>query len=283
MSSGPSQLKPSHDTRTFELSDSLFADFQALTLRTTGIQLDDTKTQMILTRFSRRVRALGLDGFEQYLEIVQQENHPERAEFIDTITTNLTFFFREPHHFAILGDQILPLLQSDTANRSPIRIWSAGCSSGQEPYSIAMSILESQCVIPREIRILCTDIDSKKVRQTELGQYSTNELRGLTPQQVQLWFDRTPGGALQVKQALKDMLVCRYMNLFGPWPIRPGVDVIFCRNVLIYFDVKRQEQVIRGMANLQPRGGKLLIGHSETIPHSVDLYRRISNTVYERV
>ena len=96
MSHGPSQLNPSHDTRTFELSDSLFADFQALTLRTTGIQLDDTKTQMILTRFSRRVRALGLDGFEQYLEIVQQENHPERAEFIDTITTLSLIHISEP-------------------------------------------------------------------------------------------------------------------------------------------------------------------------------------------
>ncbi len=276
-------MNPAYDSRSFELTDVVFDGFRKLTLEQTGISLDETKRAMIMTRFSRRVRALGLNSFEEYLEVLSQSTHPERIEFIDTITTNLTYFFREPHHFEQLGQVIIPRLQSEQNSRKPIRIWSAGCSSGQEPYSIAMTALEAEHTGRRPVRILCTDIDSKMVGQTQRGRYKPTELRGMSPEQTQLWFARQSDGMLQAKDELVSMMVCKYMNLFGPWPIRQGVDVIFCRNVLIYFDVERQEKVVRGMAKLQDPGSTLFLGHSETISQCSDVYRRISNTVYERL
>lgn len=276
-------MNPAHDSRSFELTDRVLAEFQKFSLEQTGIKIDDTKRAMITTRFSRRVRELRLDSFEEYLEVIKDPAHPERVEFINTITTNLTYFFREPHHFEFLKEKILPELQASVETSNPIRIWSAGCSSGPEPYSIAISANASECAGQRQVRILCTDIDSDMIEQTKKGIYKTSELRGLSDEDQKLWFDDKRDGYVRASAQLRNQLICRYLNLFSPWPIKPFLDVIFCRNVLIYFDVERQEQLIRGMGNIQKPGSTLIIGHSETIGQCTDIYRRIANTIYERI
>lgn len=275
--------KPATNDQSFKLTDKVFNEFQKVTLTHTGIHLDDTKRAMITSRFSRRLRELGMGGFEEYLSCIRDTTHPEYAEFVDTITTNLTYFFREPHHFEKLREDILPRLQGIRSTADPIRIWSAGCSSGQEPYSIAITALQESCAGHRKVKILCTDIDSKVIRQTEQGIYRSTELRGLTDHDKNLWFSKQADGSVRANENLRELIFCRYLNLFDPWPIKSHLDVIFCRNVLIYFDIGRQEKLIRGMAKLQKSQSILIIGHSETIANCSDVYRRISNTMYERI
>jgi chemotaxis protein methyltransferase CheR len=265
------------------MSDKVFSAFQRLTLETTGIELASSKRAMLLTRFNRRLKALRLDSYEEYLSLIQQAGHPERIEFIDTVTTNLTYFFREPHHFKVMEQKVFPQLEKNGNSSAPVRIWSAACSSGQEPYSIAITAHKSGITSKRPVRIMCTDIHTKLVRQTQKGEYSKDELRGLSDEQREQWFSQSANGLWQADQALRSLLLCKQLNLFGPWPIRPGVDVIICRNVLIYFDQERQTKLIHGFAKVQNAGSYLFLGHSETMKDSDKLYRRVDNTVYERL
>ena len=263
------------------LDDETFAEFQRITLETTGIVLADNKRAMITTRFARRLRALDLPDFRSYLELLASPAHPERGMFFDTVTTNLTYFFREPHHFEALTARVLPAIERRSGGR-PVRIWSAGCSHGQEPYSIAIAALESRVPLGRSVRVLCTDIHSRAVGQAREGIYSGEELRGLAPARRDRWFTALPDGRWQASEELRRMLICKELNLFGPWPIRPGVDVVFCRNVLIYFDLEHQRKLVRGFAAIQPPGAHLFLGHSETLRDCDDIYRRVDNTLYER-
>ena len=264
------------------LDDDSFREFQRLTLEVTGIALADSKRAMVTTRFARRLRALGLPDFESYLALVRQPNDPERAAYVDTITTNLSYFFREPHHFEMLTTRVLPALDERAPASRPLRLWSAGCSHGQEPLSIAIAALESPVGERRTLRILCTDIHSAALRQTAAGIYRGEELRGLSAERRDRWFERRADGSFRACDALGRLLVCRPMNLFGPWPIRSGVDVIFCRNVMIYFDEDHRRRLVEGFAAMQSSGASLFLGHSEVLHDRDDLYRRVDSTLYER-
>lgn len=265
------------------LSDATFTSFQRLVLQHTGIVLAEKKRSMFVNRFSKRLMALNISCYEDYLELISTPGHPETVNFIDTITTNLTYFFREPHHFTFLGENVLPRLAAEKAQVDPIRIWSAGCSSGQEPYSIAITVLNTPAVEAHQVKILSTDIHSKLVTQTSQGIYTRDQLRGLSQENVQQWFDRKGADSWQAKVELRNLLYSKKLNLFGPWPIRTGVDVIMCRNVLIYFSPAYQQKLINGFAAMQQSGSYLFIGHSETLEASSRLYRRVANTVFERV
>ncbi|MEE9335223.1 MAG: protein-glutamate O-methyltransferase CheR [Granulosicoccaceae bacterium] len=266
-----------------QMSDKVFAAFQSLTLKSTGIELGASKKAMLLTRFNRRLKALKLSTFEEYLALVSTPDHPERTEFIDTVTTNLTYFFREPHHFEVMQKDVFAGILTRSEASKPVRLWSAGCSSGQEPYSMAITAIESGLAAKCQVKILCTDIHSKMVRQTEQGIYSRDELRGLSADQQSKWFKQNANGRWESDSALRSLLLCKQLNLFGPWPVRPGVDVIMCRNVLIYFDQERQTKIIHGFAGVQKSGAHLFIGHSETMSGCDKYYRRVDNTVYERI
>jgi len=196
----------------------------------TGIQLDESKRSMLYTRLSRRLRALGLSSFEQYLELLRSGDGVEIEAFTNTVTTNLTYFFREPHHFEFLRATVLPKLFV-TKRARPARIWSAGCSSGEEPYSIAMTIAESGLANPQDYRLLCTDLNSDMVRQTASGVYPIDALRGLDDARLTKWFTEDQFGRVQAKPLLRESMLCRQHNIFLAWPIRAGVDVIFCRNL----------------------------------------------------
>ena len=265
------------------LSDDAFRQFQRFALEHTGIKLGDNKKSMIVARFGRRLQALSLSTFEEYLEIISDPYHPETIDFIDTITTNLTYFFREPHHFKVLSERVLPELTANRPTDQAVRVWSAGCSSGQEPYSVAISVLECPDMASYKTRILCTDIHTKMVERTAAGVYRESELRGLSSAQKSQWFDEKNGGRWQAKQKLRKLLISRQLNLFSPWPIRSDVDVIVCRNVLIYFDESLQKKVLGGFAKLQKPGSYLFLGHSENLGDSTEYYRRVDNTVYRRL
>lgn len=266
------------------LGDEAFQKFQRLVLKHTCIELTDKKRSMIVNRFSRRLAALEINSFEEYLALISNPGHPEIVNFIDTITTNLTYFFREPHHFDFLGESVLPTLAASKSTAEPIRIWSAGCSSGQEPYSIGITVLNTPELKEHQVKILSTDIHSKLVVKTELGVYSDEQLRGLSQEDLHQWFIKTSENTWQANIALRNLLLCKKLNLFGPWPVRAGVDVIMCRNVLIYFNTDYQKKLLSGFASIQKPGSYLFIGHSETLEGSSStLYKRVANTVYERL
>ena len=275
------QSAPSSSTRS--LSDGTFSAFQSLVLKHTGIELAESKRSMIINRFTRRLQVLNIDSFDDYIKLIQTPGHPETVDFIDTITTNLTYFFRESHHFDVLGNMVLPKLVANRKSGDPIRIWSAGCSSGQEPYSIAITALDTLDVKEHPVKILCTDIHSKLVNTTQLGKYNTDQLRGLDETQLNHWFKKTSDNMWQADISLRKLLLCKKLNLFGPWPVRAGVDVIMCRNVLIYFSPDYQRRLLSGFAAVQKTGSYLFIGHSETLEDFSKLYKRVANTVYERL
>jgi len=265
------------------MSDEVFRGFQRIAMETTGIELTDGKRAMVVNRFSRRLGILGLSCFEEYLSLISDAGHPEAREFIDTLTTNLTYFFREPHHFEVLRKTVLPQIVKRTKPATPIRLWSAGCSSGAEPYTLAMVAQDTPEIQSRPVKILCTDIDSKMVNATYQGSYSEDQMRGLDKQLKERWFNKTPSGRYQADDALRSMLVCKNLNLFDRWPIKPGVDVIMCRNVLIYFNPGYQKKLLASFARIQHPGGFLFLGHSETLEGFKDSYKRVDNTVYEKI
>lgn len=275
--------QPASSESTSLLSDVTFAAFQDLVLKHTGIELAESKRSMIVNRFSHRLQILNMDSFDDYINLILTLGHPETVEFIDTITTNLPYFFKVPHHFDVLSSMMLPKLIARRRSAAPLRIWSAGCSSGQEAYSIAITVLDSMGVRDYPVNILCTDIHSKLLEMTQLGRYNTDQLRGLNDTQLNQWFKKTSDGKWQADMSLRKLLVCKKHNLFSPRPIRAGVDVIMCRDVLIYFSPEYQRRVLSNFAEVQTTGSYLFIGHSETLDDFSELYKRVASTVYERL
>ncbi|MFK7886299.1 MAG: protein-glutamate O-methyltransferase CheR [Gammaproteobacteria bacterium] len=265
------------------LPDADLAAFQRIAMEMTGIKLDDAKRSMIYTRFLRRLRTLQMTTFDQYLQHVQSGASEEVEEFINTITTNLTYFFREPHHFEFLRSDVVPDLFHKPGRAGAVRVWSAGCSSGEEPYSIALSLAEEGLTGAADYRLLCTDIDTEMVGATRAGEFKLSNVRGLDDSLRSRWFKDDGNGTLLANDALRQGMMCKQLNLFGNWPVRPGIDIIFCRNVLIYFEKPHQEQIINGFAQKQNPGAYMFLGHSESLRGFDHLYERVANTVYKRV
>ncbi|MFK7956016.1 MAG: protein-glutamate O-methyltransferase CheR [Lysobacterales bacterium] len=265
-----------------ELSDADLKAFQKLSKQVSGIELDDSKKLMVYSRFSKRIRTLGIPTFSEYLALVQNSGSKEMEFFINTITTNLTYFFREHHHFEFLASDAMPGVMNQRSSPPPARIWSAGCSLGAEPYSIALTLNDAGYTPSTDYRILCTDIDSDMVCHTANGVFSSDEIRGLSQAHQSTWFDKNSSGDLVAKPAIRQAMVCKLLNLFGVWPIRPGVDIIFCRNTLIYFTKPDQDRIVRGFGDVQSSGAYLFLGHSESLRGMGDIYSRVSHTVYQR-
>ncbi|MGH1357333.1 MAG: CheR family methyltransferase [Burkholderiaceae bacterium] len=264
------------------LTDEEFAAFQRLTNEATGIQIGENKRSMIYSRFARRLRIKGMNNFSDYISLLASKNSEEHRFFINTVTTNLTFFFRESHHFDYLANETLPDIAKNKRGRK-LKVWSSASSSGQEPYSLAMVLAESQHLAGWTSKILATDIDTDMVQRTKEGIYDEEQMRGLDAPRRQRWVDSVQGGKFQVKRELRDMLICKPLNLFNKWPIKAPVDVIFCRNVLIYFDKTDQFKIVKEFAKMQAPGDYLFLGHSESFREIVSVYKPVSNTVYRRI
>jgi chemotaxis protein methyltransferase CheR len=280
-----------HDTQTmmrlreFEFGTEDFEALRKLVKQITGINLSDQKRELVYGRLARRLRALQLQSFAEYRDVLARDGGQEIAQFCNAITTNLTAFFREPHHFDYLREQVLaPMANSGAARR--LRIWSAGCSTGEEPYSLAMTILEALPDIRRwDVRILATDLDSDVLERGRRGIYTEERLKNLTLQRRSRFFQERrdrEGLSYEATAELKSLITFKQLNLMHPLPMRGPLDAIFCRNVVIYFDKDTQRDLFARVAQLQTSGNLLFLGHSESLFKVSEQYALIGKTVYRR-
>lgn len=272
--------------REFEFGDEDFQALRKLVRDVTGISLSEQKRELVYGRLARRLRALNLRSFREYRELLARDEAGELVQFCNAITTNLTSFFREPHHFDHLRDALLIPMQNRPPSQRRLRIWSAGCSTGEEPYSIAITILESVPDIERwDIRILATDLDSDVVEKARRGVYAAERLQTMSEERRERFF--TPYSdakepSFRVKPELERLVTVKQLNLMHQFPMRGPLDVIFCRNVLIYFDKETQRDVVARMSRLQRPGDLLFLGHSETLFKVSTDYALIGRTIYRR-
>lgn len=261
------------------LLDDEFTSFRELVHRLAGISLSDSKRELVHARLSSRVRELGLASFADYRRLLDAPG-AEREHFLNALTTNLTSFNREADHFTYLRDVLVPRWRRAARNR--LRLWSAGCSSGQEAYSMAIVLAEA--LAPGcDWRILATDINSEVVACGAEGVYDEDDLAGLPGRHRGRYFVAHGNGRVRAVDALRARVSFRELNLVEAWPMRGPLDVIFCRNVVIYFDRETQAALCERFAALQRGGGTLFLGHSESVPRGSPHYRRVGPTTYERV
>ena len=261
------------------LNDRDFATVRQLIAEYAGIKLSLQKRKMVYNRLLRRLRARGLSDFGTYLELVQREGSDEREAFVNALTTNLTAFFREPHHFELLHAHA-----AKQARRGrPLRCWSSACSTGEEAWSIAMMLREAEC--PGEV--LGTDIDTDVLQTARDGVYRMERIAGLPVERLKRHFLRGTGandGLVSVRPELRAMVHFGQLNLQSPvWPAQEKFDVIFCRNVVIYFDREFQKKLLARLADLLVPGGLLMVGHSESFPAAHPGFRSCGRTAYERI
>jgi chemotaxis protein methyltransferase CheR len=251
-----------------------------------GIHLADSKQNLVYNRLARRLRTLGFDNFQAYLSWVEGEGKDEEfTHLINAITTNLTFFFREIHHFEFLEQDLFPALIKKNADTRKIRIWSAGCSTGEEPYSLA--IVAKEC-FPEgwDVRIDASDLDTNVVETGKEGVYSIDALKGVSQERVKRWFFRGSGanaGMVKVKPELKTLIRFQQVNLMNDWPWNESFDIIFCRNVVIYFDKPTQQKLFARYHQSLKTDGHLFIGHSESLYKVSEQFKLLGKTIYQKI
>jgi chemotaxis protein methyltransferase CheR len=259
-----------------------FSALRALVKEHTGIHLTEQKRELVYGRLSRRLRALGLESFRTYRELLEKNEGDELVQFCNAITTNLTSFFREAHHFQYLREHLLEPRAADPRGLRRLRFWSAGCSTGEEPYSLAMTIHEALPDVRRwDVRILATDLDTDVLARGARGLYDEDRVRNLSPERIERFF-RRQGAGFAVRDELKDLISFRELNLMHTLPMKGPLDAIFCRNVVIYFDKDTQRQLFARVAQLQGPGDILFLGHSENLFRVSDDYTLVGKTVYRR-
>jgi chemotaxis protein methyltransferase CheR len=250
----------------FVLTESDFRDIAAMLHGDAGISLPDSKATLVYSRLAKRLRALGLSSFRDYCELVSgKEGVDERQKMLAALTTNVTRFFREPHHFEHLRTVVLPPLIDAARRGERVRLWSAACSTGPEPYSTAMTVLQAMPDAGRyDLKILATDIDPNVVAEARRGVYSNDAAAPVPGDLRQRWMSRTDGGWRMGDDA-RSLVTFNELNLIGQWPMRGHFDVIFCRNVVIYFEDDTQSRVWTRLGQMLRPGGYLYIGHSERV------------------
>lgn len=274
----------------FNLSDREFAMLRQLVYELTGIKLADAKRHMLRSRLTRRLRSLGLTSFTEYHDLVkgQAPDGPEVTEFVNAVTTNKTDFYRESHHFDFFVEQIIPDIEKRTgAGRRDIKIWHAGCSTGEEPYTLAIELHEALANRGLwTVRQLATDIDTNVLQHALKGRYDVERLEPIPGKLQAKYFLRGVGeneGYAQIKPELAEWLTFRRLNLLAePWPFKsnPNFDVIFCRNVMIYFDKPTQQRLVARFLRVLRPGGYLIIGHSESLFGISDGFASLGKTIY---
>ena len=259
----------------------------ALLYESSGIVMNQAKATLVYSRLAKRLRKLGLDNFRQYCQLVGSvEGADERKQMLSALTTNLTRFFREPHHFRDLRERVLPALLPGLRQGGRVRVWSAGCSNGAEPYSIAMTLLDAvPSILDYDLRILATDIDFRMVEAGREGVYDAEQVKDAPRQLVSRWMvpmrDES-GPTFSAGEEMRKLVSFRELNLIGDWPMKGGFDVIFCRNVAIYFDEETQSGIWAHFVQKLVPGGQLYIGHSERIVGPAQaLLRNVGVTAYQ--
>lgn len=269
------------------MNDALFNKFRSLIYQKTGINLSSEKKELLHARLGKRLRACKISSFEEYYDlIVHDPGSAEFTQFVNSISTNFTSFFRELGHFKLLEESLLPQLSVRAANRNPLQIWSAACSSGEEPYTLAM-VLEEYFQRHRGngFRIVATDISTRVLEQARNGVYPAERIEKVPEPLLRRYFQRGVGkstGYFRVKSVIRERIAFQYFNLMERFPWQNEMDIIFCRNVMIYFDRQTQEQLVQKFYNALAGGGYLLIGHSESISSLSHHFRQLEATVFQK-
>lgn len=270
MNTPSSSLKPAAgltETGEFLMTQRDFTTIAGTLMAEAGISLTGNKANLVYSRLAKRLRLLGMRNFAEYCSLVESPSGTdERQNMIAALTTNVTRFYREPHHFEHLKVKILPDLIARVKQGQAARLWSAACSSGQEPYSIALTLLSLlPDAVKYDIRILATDIDPNMLALGTAGIYETSLLDAVPDPLRSRWFSPLKDGRQQIADEARALVKFRRLNLIGNWPMRGRFDAIFCRNVVIYFENETQEKIWSRITPLLAPGGALYIGHSERV------------------
>ena len=268
-----------------QLKDRDFRFLSNLVYEQTGIVLGDSKRDMVCRRIMRRKRALQLASYKEYCELLKQDESQELPNFINSITTNLTSFFREPHHFQYLAEYIKQQEQNRRSQR--LRIWSAACSTGEEPYSIAISMAQAlQSTLQSwDVKILATDLDTNALAVAKTGVYEFESCKSLPQAMLSRWFSQGTGGnagLVKVKPELQQYITFKQLNFMDSWPLNGPFDAIMCRNVLIYFDRPTQIELLSRFVQLLRPGGLLFLGHSESAGKEMDELETKGRTIFAK-
>lgn len=270
-------------SREFAFTEKDFNHLRKISNTHTGIVVTDDKYDMYYSRLVKRLRKLGLNSFAEYVTYLEKNRDTEFTPFIDSITTNLTSFFRENHHFEMLRSRLLPDL---TSQSNEVRVWSAGCSTGEEPYSIAITLKEFSLTQPAmRPRLLASDIDTTVLSKAASGVYDVSRVNGLPQSMLKRWFMRGKDnneGMVKVSKELQQFMEFRQVNLMQDWPIKDKFHIIFCRNVVIYFDRPTKMRLLDRYANQLVDNGYLILGHSESLNGLTERFDTIGKTVYQK-
>ena len=274
------------ENKEFPFTDKDFQFIQTLVAERTGIVLTEIKRTMVYSRIARRIRHCGVATFEEYCQLLKAGDESELISFTNAITTNLTSFFREPHHFKYLASTVLPELEKSKKDKR-IRIWSAGCSSGEEPYSIAMTVQDYFANKSGwDIKILASDLDFDMVERASRGVYNEDRVTGLDKKHLQRYVKKGKGdlqGSVKMDRRLMDMITFKQLNLLHEWPFKGPFDFMFCRNVVIYFNKETQKELFDRYAEHLPENAPLFIGHSESLFKVTDRFKSMGQTIYRKV
>ncbi|MBN9305821.1 MAG: hypothetical protein BGO82_01690 [Devosia sp. 67-54] len=267
----------------FALSEREFTRIRERLYDVAGISLSDAKRTLVIARLSRILRTRQLPSFDAYLDFLETEGSADDAQdFVNALTTNLTRFWREEHHFEHLVGYVGELMKTRLSqSQKRLRIWSAGCSTGQEPYTIALSLLAAHPDLRRwDFKILATDIDTNVIAKAATAVYPDSELNGLSLERARL-FERTGDGRVRIPQPVASLVSFKPLNLMAAWPMKGPFDAIFCRNVAIYFDKATQGEMFGRLGRILAPGGFLYIGHSENLGAGGAGFRLVGKTIYQ--
>lgn len=266
--------------REFDFTRSDFERVRRLIFDHAGISLNESKQEMVYSRLSRRLRATGIGNFDDYFALLEDRSGPEWEAFVNSLTTNLTSFFREPHHFPILAEHALKHRGDHV-----ISLWCCAASTGEEPYSIAMTMVDAFGSFTPPVSIIASDIDTNVLAKAEAGIYPIERIEKLPAEMVKRFFLKGTGsqaGYVRVRPELRALITFRQINLLaGNWPVRGPLDAIFCRNVMIYFDKETQLKILQRFVPLLQPDGLLFAGHSESFHHATHLFKLRGKTTYE--
>jgi len=269
------------DDKEFLMTEGDFDEIADLALKHTGIVLGRHKANMVYGRIARRLRQLGLTNFAAYLNYLREHFSEESTNFINLITTNLTSFYRENHHFDFLVKTVIPELKAK--GESKVRVWSSGCSIGQEAYTIAFCLSKAGFAPSWDVKILATDLDSNVLDKGRNGVYPRDNADSVPQDVFNSYFQVSKDEKnVRVKDAIRNMVHFKRLNLLEQWPMKGKFDVIFCRNVVIYFNRETQKKLFNRFADCLPVGGYLFIGHSESLNGLTDRFESVGNTIYRK-
>ncbi|WP_082005656.1 CheR family methyltransferase [Halocynthiibacter namhaensis] len=271
MITATTHMKPMTENGRIKMLPEEFERIAAFAQSEAGLQFTTQKAPMMESRLIKRLKKLHINNFSEYCSLIEDpDQQDERSQLISALTTNVTSFFREPHHFATLSGEVIPPLVEKLKSGKPVRIWSAGCSRGHEAYSLAMEFSEQLPNISNyDFRILASDIDTQVLKTARAGSYDRSDLGGTPEEYVQKYFEAL-GDSLKVIPETRKLIRFNPLNLLQDWPMKTQFDVIFCRNVVIYFDQQTQDTLWPKFETATRPGGWLFIGHSER-------YRAVQN------